>query len=64
VEGKLKVPNRWSPNRTEKLHFRVEDELPVIRTELGVLRKVVEKEIDRSNAIVSGDDKIGSCVSW
>jgi hypothetical protein len=28
------------------------------------LRKIVEKEIDRSNATVPGDDKIGSRVSW
>ncbi len=28
------------------------------------LRKIVEKEIDRSNAAVAGDDKIGSRVSW
>jgi hypothetical protein len=28
------------------------------------LRKIVEKEIDRSNATVPGDDKIGSCASW
>ena len=27
-------------------------------------RKIVEKEIDRSNATVPGDDKIGSRVSW
>jgi hypothetical protein len=27
------------------------------------LRKIVEKEIDRSNATVPGDDKIGSRVS-
>jgi hypothetical protein len=28
------------------------------------LRKIVEKEIDRSNATVPGDDKIGSRVNW
>ena len=28
------------------------------------LRKIVEKKIDRSNATVPGDDKIGSRVSW
>jgi hypothetical protein len=28
------------------------------------LREIVEKEIDRSNATVPGDDKIGSRVSW
>src|SRR5882724_5774226 len=28
------------------------------------LSKMVEKEIDRSNAAVPGDDKIGSRVSW
>lgn len=28
------------------------------------LRKIVEKEIDRSNSTVPGDDKIGSRVSW
>jgi len=28
------------------------------------LRKIVEKEIDRSNATVPGDDKIGSRVGW
>src|ERR1700688_1907359 len=28
------------------------------------LRKIVEKEIDRSNAAIPGDDKIGSRVSW
>lgn len=27
-------------------------------------RKIVEKEIDRSNATVPGDDKIGSRLSW
>jgi hypothetical protein len=26
--------------------------------------KIVEKEIDRTNATVPGDDKIGSRVSW
>jgi hypothetical protein len=26
--------------------------------------KIVEREIDRSNAAVPGDDKIGSCVGW
>jgi hypothetical protein len=28
------------------------------------LRKIVEKEIDRSNATIPGDDKIGSRVGW
>jgi hypothetical protein len=28
------------------------------------LRKIVEKEIEGSNATVPGDDKIGSRVSW
>jgi hypothetical protein len=28
------------------------------------LRKIIEKEIQRSNATVPGDDKIGSRVSW
>jgi hypothetical protein len=28
------------------------------------LRKIVEKEIDRSNETIPGDDKIGSRVSW
>jgi hypothetical protein len=27
-------------------------------------RKIGQKKIDRSNATVPGDDKIGSCVSW
>jgi hypothetical protein len=31
---------------------------------LSTLEKIVEKEIDRSNATVSGDDEIGSRVSW
>jgi hypothetical protein len=31
---------------------------------LEVLRKIIEKEADRSNAAVPGDDKIGSRVSW
>jgi hypothetical protein len=29
-----------------------------------VLGKIVEKEVDRVNATVPGDDKIGACVSW
>jgi len=28
------------------------------------LRKIVQKEIDRSDATVPGDDKIGSRISW
>jgi hypothetical protein len=28
------------------------------------LRKIVKKEIDRSDATVPGDDKIGSRVGW
>src|ERR1700687_952527 len=34
------------------------------RLRIFALRKIVEKEIDRSNATVPGDDKIGSRVSW
>jgi hypothetical protein len=35
-----------------------------LRWRIFALRKIVEKEIDRSNATVPGDDKIGSRVSW
>ena len=35
-----------------------------LRLRIFALRKIVEKEIDRSNATVPGDDKIGSRVSW
>ena len=38
-----------------------------LRLPIFALRKIVEKvekEIDRSNATVPGDDKIGSRVSW
>jgi hypothetical protein len=31
---------------------------------LFALRKIVAKKVDRSNAAVPGDDKIGSRVSW
>jgi hypothetical protein len=34
-----------------------------LRWRIFALRKIVEKEIDRSNATVPGDDKIGSRVS-
>src|SRR5258708_36822789 len=35
-----------------------------LRLRILALRKIVEKEIDRSNATVPGDDKIGSRVRW
>src|SRR5438477_13036427 len=35
-----------------------------LRLRIFSLRKIVEKEIDRSNATVPGNDKIGSRVSW
>lgn len=35
-----------------------------LRWRIFAFRKIVEKHIDRSNATVPGDDKIGSCVSW
>ena len=35
-----------------------------LRWRIFALRKIVEKEIERSNATVPGDDKIGSRVSW
>ena len=35
-----------------------------LRLRIFALRKIVEKEIERSNATVPGDDKIGSRVSW
>src|ERR1700693_365646 len=35
-----------------------------LRWSIFAFRKIVEKEIDRSNATVPGDDKIGSRVSW
>jgi hypothetical protein len=35
-----------------------------LRLRILALRKIVEKEIERSNATVPGDDKIGSRVSW
>ena|SRR2546427_5240580 len=35
-----------------------------LRLRIFALRKIVEKEIDRSNATVPGDNKIGSRVSW
>jgi len=38
--------------------------LDLIELALFASRKIVEKEIDRSNATVPGDDKIGSRVSW
>jgi hypothetical protein len=38
--------------------------IDLIEVPIFVLREIVEKEIDRSNATVPGDDKIGSRVSW
>ena len=39
-------------------------ERPRARVAHFALRKIIEKEIDRSNATVPGDDEIGSRVSW
>jgi hypothetical protein len=36
----------------------------LIEVPIFALRKIVEKEIERSNATAPGDDKIGSRVSW
>jgi hypothetical protein len=36
----------------------------LIEVPIFALRKIVKKEIDRSNASVPGDDKIGSRVGW
>jgi len=35
-----------------------------LRLRIFALRKIVEKQIERSNATVPGDDKIGSRVGW
>src|ERR1700730_15383972 len=35
-----------------------------LRLRIFALRKIAEKETDRSNATVPGDDKIGSRASW
>ena len=46
---------QWCSERTQAAGVKVL---------LDALRKIVEKEIDRSDATVPGDDKIGSRVSW
>ena len=51
--------------RTQRERFAaVLGERPRARVAHLALRKIVEKKIDRSNATVPGDDKIGSRVSW
>jgi hypothetical protein len=69
-EGQLAITT-WGPNVFEPANGRfweaVRKERPDLYkgfNPLFALRKIVEKEIDRSNATVPGDDKIGSRVSW
>jgi hypothetical protein len=57
----LRIPEDPEPKLQEIQRFRSR---PLIEAAHFALRKIVEKEIDRSNATVAGDDKIGSRVSW